>query len=502
MSHTKKLVEMYTQVVSPDTTNREGFPAYSRPLEEQLLQVLMTNTLNNIFYASSEELLQETLEVHERVLKKNPEFFARALIYARNEGFMRLQPIVGLAKLAGESSDLFKRVFNRVILIPSDLQDFFTVLDGLGRGQGGQAIKKTVAKWLNEKLSEYWVIKYGSKSRGRGFSLGDIVRVVHPKPAGEKQSSLFAYLRGGDWNEQLLSQVAVYEKFKRASTEEKARLIMEGRLPHEVVTGAGGLDKNCWRALVPQLPTLALLRNLNTLSRHRVLDEARELITSKLTNEEVLRGTKIFPFQFLKAFKVIDNPWVRDVLRRSVEITAKNIPSIEGKTAIFLDISGSMLYGDFILIGAVFAFSLFKKTNGNCVFWLFNSLVYEAQPSLVDSILSQAERIRAYGGTNTGAPIELLTKKGIFVDNIVMITDEQQNEGNLFYKSLKRYRVKINKDAKCFIVDVSPYRSAVVPPSDVLTWCVYGWSDRVLHLIAFVNRGFGSIIEKVQEIRI
>jgi len=501
MSHIKKLVEMYVQVTPPDTTNREGFPAYTRPLEEQLLQVLMTNTLNNIFYATSEELLQETLEVHEQALKKNPELFARALVYARNEGFMRLQPIVGLAKLAGERPDLFKRVFNRVVLIPSDLQDFFTVLDGLGRGQGGQAIKKTVAKWLNEKLTEYWAIKYGSKSRGRGFSLGDIVRIVHPKPAGEKQSSLFAYLRGRNWNEQLLPQVAVYEEFKRANAEEKARLIMEGKLPHEVVTGAGGLDKDCWRALVPQLPALALLRNLNTLSRHGVLDGARELITSKLTNEEVLRSAKIFPFQFLKAFKVVDSPWVRDILRQSVEITAKNIPSIEGKTAIFLDTSGSM-DGDFILIGAVFAFSLFKKTNGKCVFWLFNTSVYEAQPSLVDSILSQAERIRAYGGTNTGAPIELLTKKKILVDNIVMITDEQQNEGNLFYKGLKRYRAKVNKNAKCCVIDVSPYRSAITPPSDVLTWYIYGWSDRVLHFIAFANQGFGSIIEKVQEIHI
>jgi len=499
MSHVKKLMEKYVPV-TPDTANREGFPAYTRSLEEQLLQVLMTNTLNNFFYATSEKLLQETLEVHERALRKDPEFFAKALVYARNEGFMRLQPIVGLTKLAGERVDLFKRVFDRVVLIPSDLQDFFTILDASGRGQGGRAIKGTVTKWLNEKLSEYWVIKYGGKSRGRGFSLGDIVRVVHPKPAGEKQSSLFAYLRGVGGVEDL-PQVAVYEKFKRASTEEKAKLIREGRLPHEAVTGVGGLNKDCWRALVPQLPVLALLRNLNTLSRHGVLDEARDLISSKLTNEEALRSAKVFPFQFLKAFEAVDSPWVRDVLRQSVEIAAKNIPLIKGKTAIFLDISGSM-YGDFILIGAVFAFSLFKKVNGNAVFWLFNDSVYEAQPSLVDSILSQAERIRAYGGTNTGAPIELLTEKRIFVDNIIMITDEQQNEGNPFYRGLLRYRTKVNKNAKCYIIDVSPYRSAVVPLSDTLTYYIYGWSDRVLHFIAYANQGFDSMVKKVREMRI
>jgi len=500
MSRAKELVEVYMQVTPPDTTNREGFPAYTRSLEEQLLQVLMTNTLSNTFYATSKELLQETFEVHEQALKKDSEFFARALVYARNEGFMKLQPIVGLAKLSNVRSDLFKRVFDRVVLIPSDLQDFFTILDGLGRGQGGQAIKKTVATWLNEKLSEYWVIKYGSKSRGRGFSLGDIVRVVHPKPIGEKQSAIFAYLRGVS-GVGSLPQIETYEKFKRASAEEKAKLIREGRLPHEVVTGVGDLDKDCWRALVPQLPVLALLRNLNTLSRHEVLDEVSDLITSKLTNEAVLRSTKIFPFQFLKAFQVIDSSWVRDVLRQSVEITAKNLPSIEGKAALFLDCSGSMR-GDPILIGAVFAFSLFKKTNGNCVFWLFDTLVYEAEPSLLDSILSQAERIHASGGTNTGAPIELLTKKGIFVNNIIMITDEQQNEGNPFYRGLSRYRAKINKNVKCYVIDVSPYRSAVVPSSDRLTWYLYGWSDRVLHFISYTNQGFDSMVEKVREIHI
>ena len=33
--------------------NRDGYPAWERPLEEQYLQTLLTNTLGQTFYASA-----------------------------------------------------------------------------------------------------------------------------------------------------------------------------------------------------------------------------------------------------------------------------------------------------------------------------------------------------------------------------------------------------------------------------------------------------------------
>jgi 60 kDa SS-A/Ro ribonucleoprotein len=498
MSRVKSI--FYNRIPSPTTTNREGFPAYERSLEEQYLQVLLCNTLGNTFYVSSEQLMQETEQIHDAILAADPEFAAKAFVFARNEGFMRLQPTWGLAKLAGVRPDLFEQVFDRVILIPSDLQDFFTILKSMGRGQGGRTIKRTVSRWLNEKLSEYWVIKYNG--RGRGFSLGDIIRTVHPKPASEKLSALFKYAVHGEYDAEMLPQVAALETLKRAQTpEERARLIMEGRLPHEVVTGVGGLDKECWRAIVPQLPFMALLRNLNTLARHGVLDEFKDYITAKLTDIDALGKSKVFPFQFLKAFQQVETPWVKDVLRQAVEITVNNIPEIPGKTAIFLDVSASM-QGDYLLIGSVFAIALYKRAGGNAIFWTFDTEVYEQQPSLIDSVLSQAEKIKARGGTNTGAPVRRLTTKRLHVDNIIIVTDEQQNTGSPFYSALADYRRRVNPTTRAFIIDVSPYRSAMVPPSDLLTYYIYGWSDQVLRYIPAVIHGFGGMVERVRSVQI
>lgn len=89
------------RIPSPATVNREGYPAYERPLEEQYLQVLLCNTLGNTFYASGEQLMHEAEQVHDTMLAADAEFAAKALVFARNEGFMRLQPTWGLTKLAG-----------------------------------------------------------------------------------------------------------------------------------------------------------------------------------------------------------------------------------------------------------------------------------------------------------------------------------------------------------------------------------------------------------------
>ncbi|MGF7396248.1 TROVE domain-containing protein (plasmid) [Thermoanaerobacterium thermosaccharolyticum] len=483
----------------PNTANREGYPAYARSLEEQYVQTLLTNTIGNTFYADSETLLAESNAIHDQILEKNPEFAAKALIFARNKGFMRLQPIFGLAKLSSVSTELFARIFDNVVLIPSDLQDFMVILEGQGRGQGGRAVKRQVARFLNN-ISEYWAIKYNG--RGRGYSLGDIVKTVHPKPINDKQKAIFAYLVGKEYDKIQLPQIAAYEALKKTTdTKEQIALIQEGRLPHEVVTGVIKPDKEIWNAILQQMPIFALLRNLNTLDRAGILDENRNYITSILNDPERLAKSKILPFRFVTAFHQVEKAWIKDVLRQAVEMTFDNLPEIYGKTAVFLDVSGSM-EGDYLRIGSVFALALYKKTNGQGIFWTFDTRVYDPKPSMYDSILSQAEKIEARGGTDTGAPVEKLRKDNIYVDNIIIITDEQQNTGSPFYKELEKYRRSINPNTKAFVIDIAPYRSSMVPPTDKNTHYIYGWSETVLHYIAMSIKGYDNMIEDIDKIEI
>ncbi|NBD24254.1 TROVE domain-containing protein [Paenibacillus glycinis] len=483
----------------PNASNREGYPAYARSAEEQYVQTLVTNTFGNTFYADSQALLKEAEEQHRDMAQRNPQFMAKALVFARNEGYMRLQPLFGLAVLSAYRPDLFAKVFLQVVRIPSDLADFLMILSGMGRGEGGRAVKRQVNRFL-ANVSEYWAVKYNG--RGRGYSLGDAIATAHPKPADLKQQALFRYLRGQDANLALLPQVNALEQLKQAATEdERLHWIASGKLPHEVVTGAIKPTKAIWEVLMEQMPTFALLRNLNALERAGVLDDRHNLekAAARLTDPQALAKSKILPFRFAMAFRQVQNPVLQDALRDAAELTFANLPDLEDQTAIFLDISGSM-NGEYLQIGAVFALALYKKTRGSSLFWLFDTEVEDAKPSRRDSILTQAGRIHARGGTDTGAPVRKLLAERRKVDQIVIITDEQQNAGSPFYRALLAYRGKVNPDVKAFIIDIAPYRHAMVPPSDRNTFYIYGWSDTVLGYIAQSAKGYDSMVQRIEAI--
>lgn len=352
-----RVSKIFTAIL-PTLRNREDFAAYVHTIEEQYVQTLMTNTMANTFYTDQTELLTEAAEIHDQMLQKDPNFAAKAIVYARNEGYMRLQPIYGLAKLSSIRPDLFAAIFAKVIRIPSDLFDFMTLLESMGRGQGGRAIKRETNRFLSQ-LSEYWAMKYNG--RGHGFNLTDIISTGHPKPADSKQQALFRYLLNKETDLSLIPQIQAMENLKTSETDDqRIHWITEGKLTYEVVTGVIKPSKAVWEAILFQMPTFALLRHLNALDRAGVLEENQAYIAARLTDQIALQKAMILPFRFVKAFHQVSLPTIKDALREAVDITFRNLPELEGKTAIFLDISGSM-QGDFLEIGAVFAFALYKK---------------------------------------------------------------------------------------------------------------------------------------------
>ncbi|MDQ1234448.1 60 kDa SS-A/Ro ribonucleoprotein [Paenibacillus sp. SORGH_AS306] len=490
--------DIFQQAI-PQMLNRAVYPAYERNLRERYLQTLLTNTLGNTVYANNGELLIEATVLHQEMSELDPEFMAKALVFARNQGYMRLQPLYGLAILSKVSPQLFARIFAQVVRIPSDLTEFLTILESIGRGQGGRAVKRQVALFLN-RTSEYWALKYNG--RGRGFNLSDAIVTSHPIPIDVKQQALFRYLRGHETNLALIPQIEAMEKLKKVTTDkDRIKQIQKGKLPYEIVTSVITPTTKVWAHLLYQMPVSALLRHLNTLHRHDVLDHPEHLqyIQQRLTDVEALRKAKILPFQFAKAYNEVKHPELRDTLSEAVDLSFDNLPDLPGRTAIFLDISGSM-NGEYLQTGAVFAYALYKKTKGNSLFWLFNTTVHDAKPSRRDSIMGQARQVKAYGGTNTGAPVKQLTDIKEKVDQIIIITDEQQNTGSAFYSELQKYRQKINPHTKAFIVDIAPYQTAMVPPKDRQTFYIYGWSDTVLSFISQTLKGFHHMQHEVEQI--
>jgi len=514
--------------------NREGAPSYRRSLREQIVQVLTTGTLSNTFYASREQIAQEAVEVLTRGRQECPQFLARALVYARNEGLIKDLPVMGLAILSGgggATRRLFEQAFGQVVLIPDDLRNFVKFCKSgkiPGRqGLGGMTVGKVRESLL--AMSEYHAVKYGS-ANSREITLGDIARLAHPKPGSAAVSERLGWLVKGrealSDNPELNPKIRALEALKLAATEdEQVALIREGGLPYEVVIpSVKATTAKIWEALLRHAPYMNLLRNLNTFARNGVFrqDENVRYAVSRLTDRHAIERSKVLPFRFFDAWKACcasaNDSRLTDALRQALELSFANMPTLGSRqVAIGTDVSGSMRArfsekssARYIDIAGIFTGALLKRIEGRALPILFDDRVHlDHGLSARDDIVITAEKIARYGGgaTAVGAPIQYLLDRQIKVDAFIGITDNiDWAYGDGCYASgdflslWRRYRKEVNPEAMALLVTIAPYRDTVAPAGEKGVRFIYGWSDRVLKYIALSLEQGESQIQAIERL--
>lgn len=543
-----------------ETQNQEAAPAFKRNLEERTIQVLTTNTLEDTFYVRKEKIKEETVETLESMAKEDPEFLAKALVYAREEGMLQLAPTLGLAILSkAEDKDYFKKVFPRIISTPDNLMKFVEICKtgDIRHGLGGVA-NKAVKEWLGN-LTEYQALKYSGDSKSKmkdgkvvknNFSLRDLILLARPKADSDERNERYNWLVSGHHDQEKLAnnpQIAAFEELKRAETdEERIECIKKGRLPWEVVIpSVPKMTPELWQALMNEMPYMALLRNINNLDKRGILkDDANvEFVIDKLTNADAIKKAKILPFRFYEAYKAysgIDNVYYSDLeydeeddetkkesvkdsritkaLEDAMELSFENMPDLPGNIAIGSDVSGSMeglinhkghtSYKD---ICGVFTGALLKKIPGRVIPLPFQDEVIDCDLSGQDRILETTKKINRLGGGGTalGAPIEKLLKNNLSVDTFVGITDNEDwaygdkfHCGGSFLKLWREYREKVNPKAQAFLIRIDPYNDSVAPQNEPGVHFIYGWSDQVPTYIGKTLEGKEKQVEKVKNIEL
>lgn len=504
-------------IPTPDGLNHAGGPSYNRGLEEQTLQVLTTNVFENTFYASQKDLVKQAVDLFKRMALQDSVLFAKMIVYARNEGFIRIAPITALVVLSTADMDSFQAAFPLVIRTPGDLQDFMQILRSRALRKGfGRGVKRAVGGWLNG-LSEYHAIKYGSQ--GSGFSLRDILRLARPKPASDRVGAIFNYLINGLTEENAevialnLNQIRCMEILKESTElEEQKALIAEGKLPYEVVVGCIKPSVELWTELMKQMPYFALLRHLNTLNKAGVFKDKTNVtyVVSRLTDVKQIKGSKVLPFRFYAAHQQMDSAMPRainEALEKALELSFGNTPELGGRTAIGCDTSGSMSSARIsersttraIDIAAIFTAALLKTTQ-DAIVLPFDTRLHMDKFSANDTLMTTARVLasKGGGGTNVGLPLEYLLQNRIVVDTFVGITDSESWYGRGFLPAWREYKQKVAPNAKAFLLEVAPYGHSVAPATEKDVWYFYGWSDSIPAFIALTANGGSTQLEKVR----
>jgi len=505
MAKKRKFWKEVRTIYKADKLNKEGFPAYSGTPEMDVVNVLMTGSTANSFYVNAIDKIEDIVKVLTEF--EDNEFLAKATVYAREQGYVREIPVVSSVVLSTKDLDLFRKVVHRVCLLPTDWQKLIDVArSGMIRRGVGRALKREIIEALRN-MSVYHAIKYPK-------AVEDMINVARPHESVNPVVIKYVKERetSGD------PQLEALERLKRAENEnEVVRIIEEGKLPYEVVTGSvKNMTPKVWEALLYQAPYFNLLRNLNNFLRNGVFDKSENLsyAIKKLTNKDAIRKAKIFPFRYYVAWRrlreTIAKPEILNsllnALEKGMELSVDNVPELEGTVCIAPDVSGSMdskALGEYSMLRCkdvvgVFTAIMIKKCKKLPVILPFES---EVRLDLVEMALEKDRMMDiantigvALGGTSLSAPVEYLIKENIEVDRFIAFTDNEEWVGRDFQSALMDYMRKVNPEVRVYLVTLEPYRDYPTSPYQRNVYYIFGFSDNVLRYIA------SDVEEQIKEI--
>lgn len=303
-----------TLLPQTDARNEAGGPAYALTPRHKLAQLAATGTLNRTFYAEARDQLDDALLT---ALDVDPAFIAKTAIYARQRGHLKDMPALLVALLSTMQTDDFSKAFPRVIDNGKMLRDFVQIMrsGAVGRKSLGSRPKRYVANWL-ETASDIEIMR---AAVGQDPSLGDVIKMVHPKPKSKEREALYGYLIGKPYDVSALPQIVQeFEAFKRDPKETPPNL------PFQMLT-ALPLTKEHWAAIGSKAGWQMLRMNLNTFARHGAFDVRwfPRKAAARLRDPAEIKRSRVSPYQLLAAYASTDEKVpriVQEALQDAMEV--------------------------------------------------------------------------------------------------------------------------------------------------------------------------------------
>lgn len=466
----------FNETKKNDVRNLAGGKAYKESDEMQLASLLLTSFGDDKYYQKEKDIYSQL----ERLIAVcDKEFVAKAIIYARKQFGMRTITHIASSMLAKHigGKEWGSRFFDKVINRVDDMTEI--VACHLSRKQKlTNAMKKGFSSALG-RFDEYQLAKY--KGEGKTVKLVDVVNLVHPKETERNNGAIGRLING-----ELKSFDTWESELSAVGDDVEAKKAVWHRL----------LDEN-------KLGYFALLRNLRN-----IIQLGDEMLKNKalnaLLNEQAIKRSLVLPFRFSTAYDEmakIDSDAMRAV-SKACEIACSNVPKLEGKTLIALDVSGSMSNCRVADIASLFTAVLLKSND--CDLITFSDVANYRIVNTDDSVMTIKKAIRyACGGTNFDSVFQVANKK---YDRVILLSDMQAwLQGSWRAKSPKaayeRYKSEFNApNCKFYSIDLAGYGTMQMPQQDV--YCLAGFSDKVFDLMKHFECDKNALISAIKAVEL
>jgi hypothetical protein len=206
-------------------------------------------------------------------------------------------------------------------------------------------------------------------------------------------------------------------------------------------------------ALIERMSSQELINNLGTLKRRGALDnpDLKSMIEEKL--EAAKTGKRV---SALKAEEAVKATGVSGDLREKLEDVADTQIKAKGRikrpTALLVDKSASM--HEAIELGKRIGAMISAVCEDKLYVYAFDTMAYEipAQGADMADWEKAFRGITAGGATSCGVPLSYMRKAKQYVEQIVLITDEGENNYPLFVNELVEYKRDLKSDPSICVV--------------------------------------------------
>lgn len=477
----------YTKVGTKTTNLAEG-TAYKSTPELELTSMLLTSFLQDSYYEKSTERLDRLDEILKKV---DPEFAAKAAIYARKVFGMRSITHVLASKIAKYASGKpwAKHFYYDVINRPDDMTEILSHYRTHSKSMPN-AMKKGFAKYIRN-MDYYKFGKYSMDTKD--ISLVDLVNLTHPKPTLKSEQGLAETVKEGT----VKSTNTWESKLSAAGKDEKAKA-------------------QTWEYLlsVNKLPYFAALRNVRNIIEQN--PEQIHALCQLLTDKDRIKSSRVMPFRFVSAYNAVNEmPFSTEkrqalvAISTALELSLSNIPSLPGRTLLAVDTSGSMYTGwstgsfekelkskSPISMATIFAAAMYKRMNADII--LYSNNAAKVSPNPLDSVLTIAKQLTEAGecsGTNLGNVFEAIRHHRLRYDRIILLSDMQSwvTEVKPRFASYKR---DLNVDPYLYSMDFKGYGTLEFPENNIVT--LAGYSDKLFDLFEYTEQDKNALINTIK----
>lgn len=416
--------------------------------------------------------LEALAPIHQRVLDADPMFYAHLMAWQWKRSEVRDHQLLAVAHMLtapNEFSVMREAGWKMFQGLPVHLAvKTAEYIRKTLRRKNVRMVKSAVATYLRTLEGNFHTFDNAAVRNADGLTYLYAAYRIKPALIAKQFLRMKDLLTGLELTPPVGSRTWAMSELQRLKGDEEAqaRLIVKHNLPYPVVAAAGlGKSPMIVAALVAVMTPSEVVNHQKMMTDNGVMKNPG---LAAIVNEKIVAAGRDKRVSALKIDTAIKNSGVSTETAAKLSAASDARASLSAKiklpTALFVDISASMERAIQMTTDAV-APMISQATTAGFWAYVFNVGAQEMKARGTSKSDWQAafQLVRAHGGTNIGAPFTLMIKNKVKVDQVVIITDMDENNQHDFTARYREYVVAMGISPKVVVVGVGALNSSTLP---------------------------------------